>query len=81
MVLRLNLVFCKKKEDREKKRMQIIITLYCLTAVPKDSIILSGGSTPAKFLAGYRGVSTTISRMAWAGLLGHGPVQSKYFLI
>lgn len=59
----------------------LIITLYCLTTVSKGSTILSGASTPAKILTGYRGVSTTISHMAWAGLLRHGPVHSKYFLI
>lgn len=62
--------------------MQItIITLYCLTTVPKDNTILPGCSTPAKNHTGCRAVSTTISHMAWAGLLGHGPIQSKYFLI
>jgi len=58
----------------------IIITLSSVTTVPKGSTILPGNLTPAKILTGYRGVSTAISHMAWAGSLGHGPIQLNYFL-
>lgn len=46
--------------------------------MPKSSTILPGASTPSRQQGG---VYTTISHTAWAGLPGHGPIQSKCFPI
>lgn len=86
VVLRLNLGFFVRRKRIEREEKDAInnnrtVLLYCLTTVRKGSTILPVGLTPAKILTGYRAIPTTITHMVWAKLLGHGPIQSKDFLI
>lgn len=76
-------VLVRRKRIEREERDTNIRNNY---TVPSDSCARGQHNTSrwfnsAQLLPGSNEVSSTISHMTWAGLLGHRPIQSEYFLV